>query len=227
MPHRDWVPGVQSKNVLIQTFSISCPPLRISLPFFSTHALQDPLLTKHLHSTLCLRLCNWERPVIMFSNMASTRIPGSPPNFWQNQLLVFPLLSRVWLFANPWTAACQASLFITNSRSSLKLMSMESVMPSNHLILCHPLLLLPSIFPSSTVFSNESDTKAGVSFPGWQYSMHVVPHPYWQNRELSAWPRGDNWKLVSSLSRHWPMHRCFLLMLISIFFSCNKLQLRV
>ena len=65
-------------------------------------------------------------------------------------------LSRVWLFETPWTAARQASLSITNSRSLLKLMSLESVMPSNHLILCHPLLLLPSIFPSIRVFSNES-----------------------------------------------------------------------
>ena len=66
------------------------------------------------------------------------------------------LLSRVRLFATPWTAAFQASLSITNSQSLLKLMSIESVMPSNHLILCHPLLLPPSIFPSITVFSNES-----------------------------------------------------------------------
>ena len=65
-------------------------------------------------------------------------------------------LSRVRTFATPWTAACQASLSITNSRSSLKLTSIESVMPSNHLILCHPLLLLPSIPPSIRVFSNES-----------------------------------------------------------------------
>ena len=65
-------------------------------------------------------------------------------------------LSRVWLFVIPWTAACQVSLSIANSRSLLKLMSIESVMPSNHLILCHPLLLLPSIFPSIKVFSNES-----------------------------------------------------------------------
>ena len=56
---------------------------------------------------------------------------------------------------NPWTAVRQASLFITNSRSLLKLMSIESVMPSNHLMLCHPLLLLPSVFPSIRVFSNE------------------------------------------------------------------------
>ena len=66
------------------------------------------------------------------------------------------LLSCVQLFATPWTAACQASLSITNSRSPPKPMSIESVMPSNHLILCHPLLLLPSIFPSIRVFSNES-----------------------------------------------------------------------
>ena len=65
-------------------------------------------------------------------------------------------LSCVQLFVTPWTATCQTSLSITNSRSSPKPMSIESVMPFNHLILCHPLLLLPSIFPSIRVFSNES-----------------------------------------------------------------------
>ena len=65
-------------------------------------------------------------------------------------------LSHVWLIACPWTAAHQAFLSISNSQSLLKLMSIESVMPSNHLILCHPLLLLLSIFPSIRVFSNES-----------------------------------------------------------------------
>ena len=65
-------------------------------------------------------------------------------------------LCHVRLFATPWTAPCQASLAITNSQSLLKLMSIESLMPSNHLILCYPLLLLPSIFPSIRVFSNES-----------------------------------------------------------------------
>ena len=65
-------------------------------------------------------------------------------------------LSHVQLIATPWTAARQASLSITNSRSLLKLMSIQLVMPSNYLILCHPLLLLPSIFPSIRVFSNES-----------------------------------------------------------------------
>ena len=65
-------------------------------------------------------------------------------------------LSRVQFFVTPWTAACQASLSVTHSQSLLKFMSIESVTPSNHLILCRPLLLLPSIFPSIRVFSNES-----------------------------------------------------------------------
>ena len=65
-------------------------------------------------------------------------------------------LNHVWLFVTPWTAACQASLPITNSQSPLKPVSIESVMPSNQLILCYPLLLLPSIFPSIRIFSNES-----------------------------------------------------------------------
>ena len=65
-------------------------------------------------------------------------------------------LSHVWLFANPWTVACQASLSITKSQSLLKLTSIESLMPSNHLIFCHSFLLPPSVFPSIRVFSNES-----------------------------------------------------------------------
>ena len=71
-------------------------------------------------------------------------------------LIAVQLLRGVWLFATPWTAVCQASLSFTISQSLLKLMSIESVMISNHFILCHPLLLLPSIFPSIRVFSNES-----------------------------------------------------------------------
>ena len=73
-----------------------------------------------------------------------------------NMVVIVQLLSCVQLFATPWTAACQASLSVANSQSLLKLMSIESVMPSNHLTLCCPLLLLPSIFPSIRVFSNES-----------------------------------------------------------------------
>ena len=70
-------------------------------------------------------------------------------------------LSRILLFATPWTAACQASSSITNSQSLLRLLSMELVMPSNHLILCRPLLLLPPIFPNIRVFSNESVPHTG------------------------------------------------------------------
>ena len=71
---------------------------------------------------------------------------------WKSQFSSVELLSRDRLFATPWTAARQASLSITNSRSLLKLMSIESVMPFNHLILCHPLLLLPSMFPQQGLF---------------------------------------------------------------------------
>ena len=82
------------------------------------------------------------------------------------------LLSRVQLFVTPWTAACQASLSITNSRSLPKPMSIESVMPSNHLILCHPLLLLPSIFPSIRDFSNESALY--IRWPKyWSFSFNI------------------------------------------------------
>ena len=83
------------------------------------------------------------------------------------------LLSHVQLFATPWTAARQACLFITNSQSLFKLTSIESVMPSNHLILCRPLLLLPSIFPSIRAFTNESTLHISWSFsisPSNEYS---------------------------------------------------------
>ena len=83
-------------------------------------------------------------------------------------------LSRVRFFVTPWTAARQASLSITNSQSLLKLRSIESVMPSNHLILCHPLLLLPSIFPSIRVFSNES--ALCIRWPKyWSFSFSICP----------------------------------------------------
>ena len=86
----------------------------------------------------------------MVSHSRQRRIQG------QVTLLVLQLLIRVHLSATPWTAAHQASLSITSSQSLSKLMSIEAVMPSDHLILCRPLLLLPSIFPSFRVFSNES-----------------------------------------------------------------------
>ena len=85
------------------------------------------------------------------------------------------LFSHVWLFVTPWTAARQASLSITNSWSLLKLLSIESVMLSNYLILCRPILLLPSIFPSIRVFSNESVPRTRCQSKGVSASASVLP----------------------------------------------------
>ena len=84
------------------------------------------------------------------------------------------LLSSVWLFATPRITACQASLSITSSRSSLRLTSIKSVMPSSHLILCHPLLLLPPIAPSIRVFSNESTLRMRW-LKYWSFSFNIIP----------------------------------------------------
>ena len=95
--------------------------------------------------------------------------------------VVLQSLSHVQLFATPWTAALQASLSFTMSRSLLKLISIESVMPSNHLNLCHPLLLLPSIFPSIRVFSSESALH--IRWPKyWNFSFSISP-----SNEYSGW----------------------------------------
>ena len=95
-------------------------------------------------------------------------------------LVVVQSLSHVWLFVNPWTAARQASLSFTISWSLLKVMSIKLVVPSNHLILCHPLLLLPSIFPSIRVFSNES--LLYIRWPKyWSFSLNISPsNEYWR-----------------------------------------------
>ena len=91
-----------------------------------------------------------------------------------NQFSSVQPLSHVRLFATPWTATRQASLSITNSQSVPKPMSIESMMPSNHLILCRPLLLLPSIFPSIRVFSSESALR--VRWPEyWSFSFNISP----------------------------------------------------
>ena len=100
-------------------------------------------------------------------------------NYSDYQFCSVQFLSHVRLFTTPWIAACQASLSITNSRSSLKLMSIESVMPSSHLILCRPILLLPPIPPSIRVFSNESTLC--MRWPKyWSFSLSISPskeHP--------------------------------------------------
>ena len=105
-------------------------------------------------STLGFRSQLQVQVITCVSDQSAIQIRGS-----HDPLLQFSSvqsLSRVQLFAIPWTPLCQASLSITNYQSLLKLMSIESVMPSNHFILCHPLLLPPSIFPTIKVFSNES-----------------------------------------------------------------------
>ena len=97
-------------------------------------------------------------PLILISNISSVQS-----------------LSHVQLFATPWTAARQASLSITNSRSLLQLMAIELVMPSNHLILCRPLLLLPSMFPSIRVFSNESVVRIRYWPKYWSFRFRISP----------------------------------------------------
>ena len=92
---------------------------------------------------------------------------------WSDQIRSDQSLSCVWLFATPWIAALQASLAIINSQSSLRLTSMESVMPSSHLILCRPLLLLPPIPPSIRVFTNESTLR--MRWPKyWSFSFSII-----------------------------------------------------
>ena len=98
----------------------------------------------------------------------------SSPRFIRSLSQLVQSLSQVQLFVTPWAAARQASLSITNSWSLLKLMSIQSVMPSNHHILCRPLLLLPSIFPSIRVFSKESDLH--IRWPKyWSFSFSFTP----------------------------------------------------
>ena len=112
------------------------------------------------------------------ANAGDTReaasIPGSGKSRGVGNNSSVQLLSHVWFFVTPWTAAHQPSLSITNSRSWLKLTSIELVMPPNHLILCHPLLLLPSIFSSSRVFSNQSVLR--ITWPRyWSFSLSISP----------------------------------------------------
>ena len=107
--------------------------------------------------TVNLKLLIYPSPTLPFSQFSSIQ-----------------LLSRVRLFATPWTAARQASLSITNSQSLLKLLSIESVMPSNILILCCPLLLLPPILPGIRVFSSESTLR--MRWPKyWSFSFSIIP----------------------------------------------------
>ena len=125
------------------------------------------------------------------------------PYYPQTQFCLVQSLSHVRLFATPWTAACQTPLSTTNSWSLLKLMSIESVMPCNHLILCHRLLLPPSIFPSIRVFSDVSVLP--IRWPkDWSFSFNISPSK--EHSGLISF-RMDCWislqfKRLSSLQQH-------------------------
>ena len=149
----------------------------LHLPAFSTISA---LLSQRARTTISYPFSRhnpWNLHTITWNN-------HRPPDLFDVQWLIYQLgsvqsLSRIRLFATPWTAACQASLSITNSQSVLKLMSIESVMPSSHLNLCHPFLLLPPIPPSIRVFSNESTLR--IRWPKYQsFSFSICPsneHP--------------------------------------------------
>ena len=116
-------------------------------------------------------------------------------------VVVVQSLSHVWLFATPRTAVCQASLSFTTSRGSFKLMSIEFVMLSNHLVLCRPLLLLPSIFPSIRVFSNESSLCIR-----WQIKLCLFSNTHYFTKEV----------ILNTLTSHVTSSTCRLLGRLSL-----------
>ena len=134
--------------------------------------------------------------------------------------------SRVWLFVTPWTTAHRASLSITNSQSSPKLMSIASVMPSDHLILCHPLLLLPSIFPNIRIFSNDPGSfqlfaaggqNIGVSA---STSVHPMNTQNWSPLAWTGWISLQSKGLSrvfsnTTVQKHQFFGACFLILQIS------------
>ena len=139
----------------------------------STHSLEKGMAT---HSSILAWRSPWTEEPGGLQSMGLQRVGHDwsdlacmHPFLWFNSVQSF---SCVRLFATPWTAACQAFLSITNSWSLLRLMSIASVMPSNFLIFCHPLLLSPSILPSIKVFSNESVLP--ISWPNyWSFSFSI------------------------------------------------------
>ena len=152
------------KIFFVQFFCVFLPPLFNILCFCKVHTI-SVLYRAHLCMKCSLGISNFcaleeyksERWAVTLYTLSSVQ-----------------LLSHVRLFVTPWTAARQASLSITNSRSSLKLMSIELVMPSSHVTLCRPLLLLTPIPPSIRVFSNESTLCMSWS-KYWNFSFSIIP----------------------------------------------------
>ena len=163
-------------------------------PHSSTLAWKIPWMEEHgifwATSLSIFTFLHWRRKWQPHSSVLAWRMPGmgEPDGLpsmglhrvghdWSDLAAAYlnsvPSLSRVWLFVTPWTAPSQASLSITNSQRLLKLMSIKSVMPSNHLILCRP-VLLPSIFPSIRVFSNESVLRLRWS-KYWSFNFSISP----------------------------------------------------
>ena len=137
--------------------------------------VQTAHAAQHQKNTQITEIKNWVKDLnVHFSKERKTQMIKK-----HNQFSSVQTLSHVWLFATPWIPTFQASLSITNSQGTLKLMSIESVMPSSHLILCHPLLLLPPIPPSIRAFSNESALR--MRRPKyWSFSFSISPskeHP--------------------------------------------------
>ena len=158
---------VKSESELAQSCPALCDPMDCSPPGSCIHGIFQARILEWVAISLS-RVSSWPRDWTGSPALQADSLLSEPP--WKPHTIIntlvhafvyiqfssVQLLSRVRLFATPWIAACQASLSITNSQSSLRLMSIKSVMPSNHLILCRPLLLLPPIPPSIRVFSNES-----------------------------------------------------------------------
>ena len=138
--------------------SMGCPAMKNHSGFWALIIFPQPRSWYKLWMTSCIRwnIGDRDREEILFTGSLSS----------------VQLLSRVWLFVTPWTAAHKSSLSITNFQSLLKFMAIDLVMPSNHLILYCPLLLLPSIFPSIRVFSNESVLR--IRWPKyWRFSFSI------------------------------------------------------
>ena len=154
-------------------------------PVWCAHSIDHPEWFSHLspgqnlgQGTVSEPFVYWESPGVE-SDRRTPQVPPPQEGFLLLLISSVQSLSRVWLFATPWTAACQASLSSTSSQSLLKLMSIASVMLPNHLILCRSLLLLPSVFPSIRVFSSESVLH--IRWPKyWSFSFNISPsneHP--------------------------------------------------